>query len=154
MTHLMSFAINMQQIKLHWPRFVKIEHAIMAYWQQWANNWLNFSSAQLIGTPTRRVHQEAIEVVNRMTQALMLIGGMNQDLQVIKGQATMILLQELRVKGHNMIQIQGLRKKARVIVTLFQGFRHKDPSIMILRQELCEMQVNMTPLIEPQDKKM
>ena len=108
----------------------------------------------MIGTPTRRVHQEAIEAKNRMMQALMLIGGMHQDLQVIKVQVTNALLQDLRVKGHNMTQIQGLRNKARVIVTLFLGLRHKDPSIMILHLELRKMQVNMVPLIEPQDKIM
>ena len=39
-------------------------------------------------------------------------------------------------------------------MTLLQGSHNKDPSTMILRQELLVMQVNMTPLIKPQDKKM
>ena len=102
-----------------------------------------------------------------MTQALVLIGGGHQAFQVLKVQATMILLQELRAMGltmtlpqelrnmgHNMTQIQDLRNTLRVTMTQFQGLHNKDPSIMILRQELRKMQVNMAPLIEPQDKKM
>ena len=121
----------------------------------------------MIGTPTLKMHQEVIEAKDHMTQSLVLIGGVHQDLQVFKVQATMTLLQELRVMGHNMTQLQDLRimghnitqpqdlrNKAQVIMTLFQGFLHKDPTIMILRQELRKMQVNMAPLIEPQDKKM
>ena len=84
----------------------------------------------------------------------MLIAGMNQDLQVFKVQATMTLLQELHVMGHYMTEPKDLRNKAQVIITLFQGLHHKDPTIMILRQELRKMQVNMAPLIEPQDEKM
>ena len=72
------------------------------YCQQCVVNWLNFSSAPMIGTPTLKVHQEVIEAKDHMTQALMLIGGVHQDLQVFKVQATMIILQELRVKGLNM----------------------------------------------------
>ena len=107
----------------------------------------------MIGTPTLKVRREATEAKNHMTQALMLIGGVHQDLQVFKVQATIIQLQELRVMGHHMTQLQDLRNKAQVIVTLFQGLHNKDPSIMILRQELRVMQVNMTPLIKPQDKR-
>ena len=107
----------------------------------------------MIGTPTLKVHQEVIEAKDHMTQALVLIGGVHQDLQVFKVQATMILLQELRVMGHNMTQLQELRNKAQVIMTLLHGLRNMDPCIMIRRQELLVMQVNMTPLIEPQDKK-
>ena len=66
----------------------------------------------MIGTPTLKVPPEAIEAKNLMTQALTLIGGVHQDLQVFKVQATMILLQELRVMGHNMNQLQELRNKA------------------------------------------
>ena len=106
----------------------------------------------MIGTPTLKVPHEATEAKNHMTQALMLIGGVHQDLQVLKVQATMILLQELRVMGHNMTQLQEFRDKAQVIMTLLQGPQIKDLS-MILRQELLVMQVNMTPLIEPQDKR-
>ena len=89
-----------------------------------------------------------------MTQGIVLIVGVHQDLQVLKVQATMILLQELRAMGLNMTQCQELRNKAQVIMTQFQGFHNKDPSIMILRQELLVMQVNMTPLIEPQEMRM
>ena len=66
----------------------------------------------MIDTPTLKVHLEAIEAKDHMTQALVLIGGVHQDLQVFKVQATMILLQELRVMGHNMTQLQELRNKA------------------------------------------
>lgn len=150
----MSFATNMKLLKLPWPRCVKIELAMRPYCQQWVDNWRNFLSAPMIGTPTLKVPHEAIEAKILMTQTLMLIGGVHQDLQVFKVQATMILLQELRIKGHNMTQLQDLRNKAQVIMTLFLGLHHKDPSIMILCQELRVMQVNMTPLIEPQDKRM
>jgi hypothetical protein len=67
---------------------------------------------------------------------------------------TMTLPQELRNTGHNMTQIQDLRNTLRVAMIQFQGFHNKDPSMMTLRQELRKMQVNMAPLIEPQDKKM
>ena len=108
----------------------------------------------MIGTPTIKVHQEVIEVKEHMSQALVLIGGVHQDLQVLKVQATMIPLQELRAMGHIMTQIQDLRNTLRVAMIQFQGFHNKDPSMMTLRQELRTMQVNMAPLIEPQDKKM
>ena len=75
-----------------------------------------------------------------------------QELRV-KGH-NMTLLQELRGKGHNMTQLQELHNKAQVIMTLLQGPHNKDPSTMILRQELLVMQANMTPRIEPQDKRM
>ena len=64
----------------------------------------------------------------------------------------MIPHQELRVMGHNMTKLQELRNEAQVIMTLLQGPHNKDPS-MILRQELLVMQVNMTPLIESEDKR-
>ena len=109
----------------------------------------------MIGSPTLKVHQEVIEAKDHMTQALVLIGGVHQDLQVIKVQATMTLLQELRlmghnmtplqelrVKGHNMTKLQELRNEAQVIMTLLQGPHNKDPSTMILRQELLVMQVS------------
>ena len=108
----------------------------------------------MIGTPTIKVHQEVIEVKDHMTQALVLMGGVLQDLQVSKVQATMILLQELRAMGLTMTQFQDLRTTLRVAMTQFQGLHNKDPSIMILCQELLVMQVNMTPLIEPQDRRM
>ena len=121
----------------------------------------------MIGTPTIKVHQEVIEAKDHMTQALVLIGGVLQDLQVSKDQATtillqelramgltMTLLQELRTMGLNMTQLQDLRTTLRVAMTQFQGLHNMDPSIVILCQELRVMQVNMTPLIEPQDKKM
>ena len=92
--------------------FIDKVHIMKEYWQQWVNNWLNSSSAPMIGTPTLKVHQEVIEAKDHMTQALVLIGGVHQDLQVLKVQATMILLQELRVMGHNMTQLQELRNKA------------------------------------------
>ena len=108
----------------------------------------------MIGTPTLEVHQEAIEAKDHMTQDIVLILGVHQDLQVLKVQATMIQHQGLRVMDHNMTKLQDLRTTLRVAMTQFQGLHNKDPSIMILRQELCKMQVNMAPLIEPQDKKM
>ena len=121
----------------------------------------------MIGTPTIKVHQDVIEAKDHMTQAFMPIGGVLQDLQVNTVQATKILLQELRAMGltmtlhqelrnmgHNMTQIQDLRTTLRVAMTQFQGLHNKDPSKMTLRQELRTMQVNMAPLIEPQDKKM
>ena len=121
----------------------------------------------MIGTPTINVHQEVIEAKDHMRQALVLIGGVLQDLQVSKVQATMILLQELRAMGltmtllqelrnmgHNMTQLQDLRTTPQGNMTQFQGFHNKDPSMMTLRQELRKMQVNMAPLKELQDKKM
>jgi len=147
--------------------FVDNVHIMKEYWQQWVNNWLNSSSAPMIGTPTLKVHQEVIEAKDHMTQALVLIGGVLQDLQVSKDQATTILLQELRAMGltmtllqelrnmgHNMTQLQDLRTTPQGNMTQFQGFHNKDPSMMTLRQELRTMQVNMAPLIEPQDKTM
>ena len=120
----------------------------------------------MIGTPTIKVHQEVIEAKAHMTQALVLMGGVLQDLQVSKVQATMILLQELRAMGltmtllqelrnmgHNMTQLQDLRTTPQGNMTQFQGFHNKDPSMMTLRQELRKMQINMAPLIEPQDKR-
>ena len=100
------------------------------------------------------MHQEAIEAKDHMTQDIVLIVGVHQDLQVLKVQATMIPHQDLRVMDHNMTILQELRNEAQVIMTLLQGPHNKDTSIMILRQELLVMQVNMTPLIEPQDKRM
>jgi hypothetical protein len=100
------------------------------------------------------VHQEVIEAKDHMTQALVLMGGVLQDLQVNTVQATKILLQELRAMGHIMTQIQDLRNTLRVAMIQFQGFHNKDPSMMTLRQELRKLQVNMAPLIEPQDEKM
>ena len=94
----------------------------------------------MIGTPTLKVHQEVIEAKDHMTQDIVLTVGVHQDLQVLKVQATMILLQELRVKGHNMTQLQEHRPKAQVIMTPLQGLHNKDPSIMILYQELRKMQ--------------
>ena len=133
--------------------FVDKVQIMKEYWQQWAGNWLNSSSAQMIGTPTIKVPPEAIEAKDHMTQALMLIGGVHQDLQVLKAQATMIPRQDLRVMDHTMTQLQDLRTTLQVNMILLQGLHNKDPSIMILRQELLVMQVNMTPLIEPQDKR-
>ena len=108
----------------------------------------------MIGTPTIKVHQEVIEAKDHMTQDIVLIVGVHQDLQVLKVQATMIPHQDLRVMDRTMNQLQDLRTTLRVAMTQFQGLHNKDPSIMILRQELCKMQVNMAPLIEPQDKTM
>ena len=108
----------------------------------------------MIGTPTLKVHQEVIEAKDHMTQALVLIVGVHQDLQVLKVQATMIPHQDLRIMDRTMNQLQDLRTTLRVAMTQFQGLHNKDPSIMILRQELRKMQVNMAPLIEPQDKTM
>jgi hypothetical protein len=167
MTPLMSFDINMQQLKHQLKNFVDKVPTMKEYWQQWELNWLNSSSAQMKGTPTLKVHQEVIEAKDHMTQALVLMGGVLQDLQVNTVQATKILLQELRAMGLtmtllqelrnmglNMTQLQDLRTTLRVTMTQFQGLHNKDPSMMTLRQELRKMQVNMAPLIEPQDKKM
>ena len=154
MTPLMSFDINMQQLKHQLKNFVDKVPTMKEYWQQWELNWLNSSSAQMKGTPTLKVHQEVIEAKDHMTQALVLMGGVLQDLQVNTVQATKILLQELRAMGLTMTQIQDLRTTLRVAMTQFQGLHNKDPSMMTLRQELRKMQVNMAPLIEPQDKKM
>ena len=121
----------------------------------------------MIGTPTIKVHQEVIEAKDHMTQALVLMGGVLQDPQVNTVQATKILLQELRPMGltmtfpqelrntgHIMTKLQDLRTTLRVAMTRFQGLHNKDASMMTLRQEFRTMQVNMAPLIEPQDKKM
>ena len=108
----------------------------------------------MIGTPTIKVHQEVIEAKDHMTQALVLMGGVLQDLQVNTVQATKILLQELRAMGHIMTQIQDLRNTLRVAMTQFQGLHNKDPYMMTLRQELRTMQVNMAPPLEPQGKTM
>ena len=153
MTPLMSFDINMQQLKHQLKNFVDKVPTMKEYWQQWELNWLNSSSAQMKGTLALKVHQEAIEVKDNMMQALELIGGVLQDLQVNTVQATTTLLQELRAMGltmtlpqefrtmgHNMTKLQDLRTTLRVAMTQFQGFRNKDPSIMILRQELLVMQ--------------
>ena len=99
-------------------------------------------------------HQEVIEAKDHMTQALVLMGGVLQDLQVNTVQATMILLQELRNMGLNMTQLQDLRTTPQGNMICLQGLHNKDPSMMTLCQELRKMQVNMAPLIEPQDKKM
>ena len=147
MTHLMNFAINMKLHKQNWIGRIP-------YCQQWVVNWLNSLSAPMIGTPNLKVTPEAIEAKNHMTQALMLIGGVHQDLQVLKVQATMIPHQDLRVMDRTMNQLQDLPTTLRVTMTQFQGLHNKDPSMMTLRQELRKMQVNMAPLIEPQDKKM
>ena len=154
MTPLMSFDINMQQLKHQLKNFVDKVPTMKEYWQQWELNWLNSSSAQMKGTLTLKVHQEAIEVKDNMMQALELIGGVLQDLQVNTVQATTTLLQELRAMGLNMTQLQDLRITPQGNMTQFQGLHNKDPSMMTLRQELRKMQVNMAPLIEPQDKKM
>jgi hypothetical protein len=154
MTPLMSFDINMQQLKHQLKNFVDKVPTMKEYWQQWELNWLNSSSAQMKGTPTLKVHQEVIEAKDHMTQALVLIGGVLQDLQVSKDQATTILLQELRAMGLTMTQLQDLRTTPQGNMTQFQGLHNKDPSMMTLRQELRKMQVNMAPLIEPQDKTM
>ena len=108
----------------------------------------------MIGTPTIKVHQEVIEAKDHMTQALVLMGGVLQDHQVNTVQATTTLLQELRAMGHIMTKLQDLRTTLRAAMTQFQGLHNKDPSIMSLLQELRKMQVNMAPLIEPQDKTM
>ena len=154
MTPLMSFDINMQQLKHQLKNFVDKVPTMKEYWQQWELNWLNSSSAQMKGTLALKVHQEAIEVKDNMMQALELIGGVLQDPQVNTVQATTTLLQELRAMGHIMTKLQDLRTTLRVAMTQFQGLHNKDPSMMTLRQELRKMQVNMAPLIEPKDKKM
>ena len=64
--------------------FVDKVQQMKEYWQQWELNWLNSSYAPMIGTPTLKVHQEVIEAKDHMTQALVLIGGVHQDLQVFK----------------------------------------------------------------------
>ena len=106
------------------------------------------------GTPTLKVHQEVIEAKDHMTQALVPIGGVLQDLQVNTVQATTTLLQELRAMGLTMTQLQDLHTTPQGNMTQCQGLHNKDPSMMTLRQELRKMQANMAPLIEPQDKRM
>ena len=120
----------------------------------------------MILTQMLGVRREAIEAMDLMTQDIIPQGGTSQGLQVIMGQATMTQIQELRVKGPYMTQLQELRNKDQAIMMenqelhvkghiagLIQELHLKGPSMMILIQGLCK-RVTMTPRIELQDKRM
>ena len=156
----------MHLLKHQLKNFVDKVPTMKEDWLQWELNWLNSSFVPMIGTPTIEVHQVDIEAKDLMTQAIVIIGGVLHDLQVNMVQATTTLLhelramnpimmlpqelrimglnltqlQDLRVMDHNMTTLQDLRTTLRVAMTPCQGLHTKDPSIMILRQELHVMQ--------------
>jgi hypothetical protein len=109
---------------------------LKACWQQWANNWRNFSFAPINDTPMLQALQGAQGVKRQAMQATSPLKGRIQELQVDKTQVIMMIIQELRNNVRAiMMPIQELRNTIQAIVMLLQELRTKIQVIMLLFQE-------------------
>jgi hypothetical protein len=105
---------------------------LKACWQQWANNWRNFSFAPITATLMLQARQ-GVQGVKRQamraiiplkTQAIMMT---IQEL-LDKTQAIMMIIQELRNTIQAIMTLhQELRTKIQVIMLLFQGHQDQIP---------------------------